>query len=129
MLKVKMSSPYDLSTACDLDADDLAAKLMSGNYESTWIDGGKQLLVWPKKTELANLPDPYQPEWQQVQSAAACEIRNRAADRTEIKKRRTRALEDFERRLAERDRLDRITLIVCAVVMIGGGLLVWWLNT
>lgn len=73
------------------------------------------------RPDLKDLPDPYTP--------AAREVLNRAADRAEIKKRRTRALLDFERRLAERDRLDRITLIVCAVVMLGGGLLVWWLNT
>ena len=82
-----------------------------------------------ERPDLKNLPDPYLPDWQQSESSAARELRNRAADRAEIRTRRRRALEDFERRLAERDRLDRITLRVCAVLLIVIPAIVIWWNT
>ncbi len=86
-----------------------------------------------RNPDIKNLPDPYLQPWERDLTERAkkqrAAIDRRAIDSAEAETRRRNAVLDFERRLAERDRLDNITLWVCAAIMLVVGLVVWWMNS
>jgi hypothetical protein len=77
--------------------------------------------MYTQRPDLKDLPDPYLP----AQKAVITHV-DRIA---EAKQRRRQALEQFEKKLEERDRADRITLAVCFALMVIVPLIVWLVNS
>lgn len=74
-----------------------------------------------QRPDLKDLPDPYLP----AQKAVIKHV-NRI---DEARARRRKALEQFEQKLAERDRADRITLAICFALLVVVPVIVWLYNS